>query len=388
MTFTERWHQLLQSIRARPVPWAIGGAVAVAAVVTGALAAAVISSGPRGVAQAASAEPTVSASVSPSEEPSPTSSATPTPTPSPSPSPSASAIATPSAVATPVPTPPSNDGIGGLSPPSWDVEGEWTALPQMPDSAEYRLSDVLVLDDGSVTVIRWSTQNDDPDVLRWDEEDSAWVRVATEPFFPGTDTQWGQGADGRLYTFESILDPATEPWQAQPFHLAPITEPYAGTGMDAGSDGRIYRPDTEASSSAVTVLDIYDPLLDDHHASAPTDVSLVGCVLRALDDRLIALDMARFAFYDPATDSWSADRMTPGDQDCYGAGYGPDSRLYTASMWWGGDIHAWDERSAKWLTVESPPVGRDFRPRFITGPDNLLWAIDPHDSYVFIPEGS
>ena len=40
------------------------------------------------------------------------------------------------------------------------------------------------------------------------------------------------------------------------------------------------------------------------------------------------------------------------------------------------------------MTVEPPPAGRFFMPRFLTGSDGRLWAIDRvgGESFVFTPE--
>ena len=273
-------------------------------------------------------------------------------------------------------------GYGGYSP-SWDIEGTWTALPAMPDADVNPLSDVLMLDDGSLVVFRWSSTNEavGSRVVRWDEEGSRWEEVATEPFYTGTDQPWAQGGDGRIYSFETVIDPSTSTWQADPFDLAEPTEPYAGSGLDSGTDGRIYR----SLSFGQLTFEIYDPLLDGRETSATLDEPFYACILRGPDHRMLAIDMTGFASYDPGLDSWSAVTRTPGDQDCFSAGFGPDGRLYMTSMWWADDIHAYDADRDAWLSVEPPPASEGFRPRFITGPDGRLWAIGQRESFVFNP---
>ena len=380
MNLTERWHQIRESIRSRPLPWAIGFGVALAAIASGALMAAVISGGPRGTGQAASDEPTVSASASGSEEPSPSPTSTPEATPSPSPTP------TPGAVP-PSPTPTPEEGFGGAPAPSWDIEGTWTALPAMPDAYAYALSDVLVLRDGTLVVFRWQQDPgvDGAQVLRYDEDRAAWVAVATEPLLTGTDEPWAQAADGRIYTFETLIDPSTTPWSVDPFQLISISEPWAGQGLDAGSDGRIYL----ALPIPGAQLQIYDPVLDRRETTSKTNEAVGRCVLRALDHRVVAIDQIGFAFYDPTSDSWSDVVEAPGgDVDCFSAGYGPDERLYVTSFTFGGDIQAWDESTGAWSSVEPPPDPQEFfHPRFVTGPDGRLWAIEPHGSFAFTPDG-
>lgn len=257
----------------------------------------------------------------------------------------------------------------------------------MPDASAYALSDVLTLEDGSLVVFRWETipGSNGARVVRWDDEASRWAEVATEPLHTGTAQPFAQGADGRIYSFATVIDPSSSTWQVDPFELAHPDELYEGAGLDAGSDGRIYRPLTPLSFNQVT-FEIYDPLLDERETSAGLHQPFYQCILRAPDDRVLAIHMTGFAAYDPSTDSWSGTTSAPSDRDCFSAGFGPDGRLYMASMWSGDDIRAYDDDTDSWLTVEPPPSSEGFMPRFITGPGGRLWAISQRESFVLTPD--
>jgi len=257
----------------------------------------------------------------------------------------------------------------------------------MPDAERWRLSDVISVDDGTLVVFRWLTQPEGADpadrVLAWSPTSNDWVRVETEPILTGTDSQFAQGGDGRIYSYDNQIDPATTPWNVEPFTLADPSEAYAGYGLDAGPDGRIYRPATGRIDRAT--FEIYDPVTTVRDQSSSLSGHHGYCVLEG-EDLVYIVDMVMFAAYDPVTDAWSTPISTPGDRDCIGAGLGPDGRLYLASMWSGTDIVTWDPSTSAWLSVEPPPAADGFRPRFVTGPDGRLWAIDPDTSFVFVPD--
>jgi len=257
----------------------------------------------------------------------------------------------------------------------------------MPNADVNPLSDVLVLQDCSLVAFRWEGTNNAPGsrVVRWDEARSQWAEVATESLYTGTDQDWAQGADGRIYSFETVIDPYTRPWQVDPFELAYPDEPYAGAGLDAGADGRIYRPLTRLSFMQLT-FEIYDPVLDARETSPSLAKPYYPCILGSPDRRVLAMNMNGFAFYDPNTGSWSETTSTPAEMDCEGAGFGPDGRLYMASTASSNDIRAYDVETRAWSAVEPPPSGEAFRPRFITGPDGRLWAIGQHESFIFTPD--
>ena len=396
MNLSERWHQLTESIRTRPMPWAIGAGVGLSAVLAGGLAAAAISSGRQATGDARSTSPTVSASASAST------SASEQPSPSPIAAATATATASPTASATPAPTPlgtplatptatPAN-GLGGATPPAWDIEGTWTALPPLPDPYWYAISDVLYLEDGSLIVFRseFRPGAEGASPVRYDEDRRAWVPVAIEETQAGPQS-FAMAADGRIYTFDEVVDPSTNPWQVDPF-LAHPDEAWAGTGLDAGADGRIYL--TTLSLSQVT-FEIYDALRDERETSASIHQPIGRCVVQAPGDEVIAMGDDRFAFYDTASDSWSDVTNTPGEQHCHSAGFGPDGRLYMDSMMWPVDIHAYDRQTGTWLSVEPPPTwistplpepDEVIQPRFFTGPDGRLWALSQTESFAFTPD--
>lgn len=381
------WDRIVRSVRARPAAWAVGSVVVVAAVATGAVASTLMLSDRQAAGDAsddplastsASASVEPSASATPSDDPSPTGTATASPTPSASPTP---VTAQPTPTATPV------DGHGGAPAPSWDIAGTWAALPAMPAADAFAISDVLMLDDGRLVVFRWQTQPevDGARVLTWSPDSQSWLAVRTETILTGTDAQFAQGADGRIYSYDNLIDPSSDPWQVDSFALADPSEVYAGYGLDSGPDGRLYRPRTTLSMGR-SAFEILDPTTGERTNSSVL-TGLGTCVLRG-EDRVFLIDTVEFTAYDPASDRWSETVAMLGDRDCYGAGFGPDGRLYVASMWWEAtDYVAWDFARETWLSVEPPPAS-EFRPHFLTGPGGRLWAVDSRASFVFTPSTS
>ena len=390
-----RIEQAWRWVRESPAHWAIVGAVALAAVVTGtALALAVgnlrdgeVGSAPSATpegstapsASVASAEP--SASVPASESPSLAASDEPSPT--------ATAMPTPNS--TPVPTP--DEGYGGGGSPVYDITGSWQALPAMPGGSDFMTADALWLPDGRVVVFRWDYGSEDPadpEVVAYDPASARWETVTfsgARPFV-GTDQSFVLANDGFIHSFEERIAITDDTWRVEPYPLITESDVWAGSNL-AGADGLIYRraQDATGSQTQLMVNDL-DAGTMERTASMGERLELVHA---APDGTIMAIGgetEVSLVPYDPASDRWApaVDTVTPGI-DPWHVAVGPDGDVYAPSYYpeFPG-MFAISPTDGSVRSVQLPEGVSHWDVDLLWADDGRLYAFGYDDAWVFTPD--
>lgn len=380
--------RFLAALRDRPQLALVTTAVAVAAIASGGFLAMVLG-GTRGaaVAPTPTPQPTVAAA---SDEATPTATLPPSPvtsaSPSDAPSPSPTPVATDAPAATPIPSAsPRPAATAKPTPEPTPSDRSWTALPDMPDEADYFVRDAVVLDDGRVVVFRFAHDDERVDVLTIESGDASWRSVELDSSFDDrTVYQWAAGSDGRIYSHSLVIDPTDEPWDVEPFET-PIGDVGGDVGgvLVGGPDGRLYL--SSADFGALHILDL---------ETGTWSLSSENTVIQMMDGLLAGaeviyvVEVEHAAVYVPAEDSWS---YITGQsyQNAIRSGLGPDERIYFLDGWEtrNQSIKVLDPETAEWSSIPRPlAAAPDWSPIFITAPDGRLWAIDAEQSFAFLDD--
>lgn len=367
-------------VSSSPIRIAIVAVVAISAVALGALVAAGLNSR-RGDVGGQPQSPTAAAA-----SPSPTAleTATPSPLPSASPSPTTAATAPPP-TATPVPT-------------ELRMTGTWQPLPSAPDLTNLSVSGAVLLADGRIAVTHHNIfeRHGDclvvyvPDRETW-ESPNATGRYNPDDCF-GSDERFNALPGGRLYSISRVIDPTTNPWQAEytPWRDSDVELP---SSMGTTTDGRLYGPLNYCGRTCVSRL--YD---FDVESGVITQVSefsehSLDWVVGGAASRLFigtwddSFRTSPLASYDPASGEWREERVAPFRAEWYSAVHGPDGWIYAPTfdqplpgLW------ARQPETGHWYKVELPPDLPDhWSPALVDGGDGRLYAFDPGRPYVFTP---
>lgn len=392
-----RLHSLIDWIRRSPLRAGLTAAAVIAAIGAG-VAFGIVANGLRdtgGVGAAPTDTPPPSLDAT--EPASPTAEAT-DPAPSPTQEPSATAVPadqpspTVASTATPASTP--TDGFGGMPMPDPDITGTWATLAPMPGGADFMVADSLWLPDGRIAVFRWDYGSEDPsepEVLAYHPATDAWEVVGFDgprPFI-GTAQPFALGGDDRIYTFEERIDPSAEPWRSEPFELIRETDVWAGTGLAAAGDGRIYRRADDVCCGR-TELIAYDPISETFERTssvegrwdlpyAAPDGSLVLLGTHAGERALIT--------YDPVADAWGRATAVPGWLAEWHAAIDADGRAYLpvsdSSV---PQLYAIDIDDGTPLTVATPDAAATWDVDLLWDPDGRLFVFGREEAWVFTPD--
>jgi hypothetical protein len=386
--------QFRQWVRSSPWHVVAVGVVAFLAVFTG-IAFAMVVGGARQPEIAGQPSSSPSASASSSND----SSATATPSPSDSAAPSETPEATSEATARPTPTPsptptPTPRGAYGGGPVEFDITGEWSRLSAMPGGDQFLTADSLELPDGRLAVFRWnnvSLDHPEEEVVIYNREPGGWqvVQFTGDRVPVGTDSPFVLGGDGRIYTYDTVIDVSGNSWSAEPIGLIKETDTWAGTGLTAGVDGRIYRRAEDVGGS-VTELIAYDPLTGAFSRTSRI-TGLFDPVYAGHDDTLGLLGsrISGIISYDIGADEWSSPvpisafdafdwRHTAerADGSIYLTGLDPD----IPQLW------ALDPDDGTQRSVELPTGITSWDVDLLWTNDDHLFAFGHDDAWIFSPD--
>ncbi len=303
-----------------------------------------------------------------------------------------------SASPTPTATPPEGGFGGGYGPPTYDIEGTWTRLADMPGT-HLRTVQSMWLPDGRIVVFRYGgNEENEPPAVLYDPEADSWNPVqfvGAEPNL-GTDHPLALSADGRrVYAQDFVIDISGDSWQMTPFDIMPETDLWTGCNLAGGADGRIYRW-AESFGSSQTELVAYDPADDsfDRISATPGDFCLVYA---GPDDDLFMLaggngvagpqTTLQIVRYDPVADSWSDVVSVPGPWvDPWHAALGPDDAIYVPGPYAFTELWAIPVAGGSFLSVEPPEWTTVWDADLLWSPDGELYLIGNNEVWRFTPE--
>ncbi len=252
--------------------------------------------------------------------------------------PQATPLDTAAATGTPAATAGPATSEGGAVGGGFDITGEWDRLAPMPGATSMWTVDTVELPDGRIAVFRRDSGSDwssDEDVVVYDRERDTWDVVTFTGARPriSSEDAFAVGVDGRLYTFNAIVEISGSSWTSEPIDLVPEWDDWSGSSLAAGGDGRIYR---RARDTRQTELIAYDPATETFGRTASTR-GRFDLVFGTPDGNLALFGYAdgevAIVTYDIETESWSSPVGNLGDDlDRWHVAVGSDRRAYLSSF--------------------------------------------------------